>query len=46
MNRLGFDLEELPQLIVALKQYPYINPVAIFSHLAAADSNENLLKRR
>ena len=42
MHRLGFDPEELDKLVSTLSIYQdVIEPVAVFSHLAAADEPEN-----
>ena len=37
MHRVGFEPHHIHQLIEILKNNPYILPVSIFSHLAAAD---------
>lgn len=37
MHRLGFDKEDISELIDVLNQYPLIKVVSIFSHLAGAD---------
>lgn len=37
MHRLGFDEQDLPQLISLIKQYPQLKICSIFSHLAAAE---------
>lgn len=37
MHRLGFNKEDIKELISALKTYPEIKIQSIFSHLAAAD---------
>jgi alanine racemase len=37
MARLGFLPQELPAIFEALAQYPLLQPVGLFSHLAAAD---------
>lgn len=37
MNRLGFDLKEIPTLIRLLRDNPQIKVASIFSHLAASD---------
>jgi alanine racemase len=42
MHRLGFDPDDLDKLVTALSSYQdVIEPVAVFSHLAAADEPEN-----
>lgn len=37
MHRLGFRIEELPELIKLLNSQHYVRPASIFSHLATAD---------
>ena len=37
MHRLGFEKQDLPELIQLLKQNPNIHVASIFSHLAGAD---------
>ena len=37
MHRLGFIGEEIPELIERLKAHDEVEPVSVFSHLAAAD---------
>ena len=37
MHRLGFEKQDLPELIQRLKQNPNIHVASIFSHLAGAD---------
>jgi alanine racemase len=37
MHRLGFDENELPELIQKLKKHPFLIIESIFSHLAASD---------
>lgn len=37
MHRLGFEEQEVPQLIEKLKQYSFLQVKSIFSHLAASD---------
>lgn len=37
MHRLGFDQEDLPEVIVILKGNPSISIATVFSHLAGAD---------
>ena len=42
MHRLGFDENEIPELLELLKTNPFLRVESIFSHLAAAeDSNED-----
>lgn len=38
MNRLGFDLDDMPALIRLLKENPQVRVVSVFSHLAASES--------
>lgn len=38
MKRLGFELEELPQLLKLLKAHPAIKVQSVFSHLVASDN--------
>jgi Alr-MurF fusion protein len=40
MNRLGFDLSEIPQLCSQLKVMSNVKVMSVFSHLAAADAPE------
>ncbi|MDO5509693.1 MAG: bifunctional UDP-N-acetylmuramoyl-tripeptide:D-alanyl-D-alanine ligase/alanine racemase [Weeksellaceae bacterium] len=40
MNRLGFDNDEIPQLISHLKNNDAVEVVSIFSHLAESDNAE------
>jgi alanine racemase len=40
MHRLGFEEQDLPQLIQQLKTHPELTVATIFSHLAAADEEE------
>ncbi|MDO1445957.1 bifunctional UDP-N-acetylmuramoyl-tripeptide:D-alanyl-D-alanine ligase/alanine racemase [Rhodocytophaga aerolata] len=40
MHRLGFEEQDLPQLIQQLKIHPELTIATIFSHLAAADEEE------
>ena len=37
MHRLGFTLEQLPELIELLKRQDIVKPVSVFSHLSVAD---------
>ncbi len=37
MNRLGFDRNEIDNLMIELKSYPEIKVKSVFSHLASAD---------
>lgn len=37
MHRLGFDLQDIPQLIEFVKQNPQLHIASVFSHLAAAE---------
>ncbi len=37
MHRLGFDIEDIPQLVDCLKANPKIRVASVFSHLAAAE---------
>lgn len=39
MHRLGFEKEDLDQIVNILKDRPNINVVSIFSHLAGADNH-------
>lgn len=41
MHRLGFRLEELPQLVDMLQHQDNVSPASIFSHLATADDLES-----
>lgn len=41
MKRLGFDVDEIPNLINILKHYRYLKIKGIMSHLAAGDSPEH-----
>ncbi len=41
MKRLGFDISDLRQLIVRLKNYRHIKPVSVFSHLAASEDPQH-----
>lgn len=40
MNRLGFSIDEIPELIELLKNNPLIRIESIFSHLAASDESQ------
>ncbi len=40
MNRFGFNLEELPQIIEFLKENPFISPAGLMSHLSASEKDE------
>lgn len=40
MHRLGFDFKDLAEALDILTKHPNISIVSIFSHLAAADDNE------
>lgn len=47
MHRLGFDLQDLPQLIEVVKRNPKLHIASVFSHLAAAeDPAEDAFTRR
>ncbi len=41
MHRLGFDPEEIPELITSLKNTDTIKVVSVFSHLAASDEPQH-----
>ncbi len=41
MHRLGFEEDDLPALIQALKDHPQIQVTSVFSHLAGADESEH-----
>ncbi len=41
MHRLGFEKEDLPQLIKRLINSPYIKVVSAFSHLAASEDEQH-----
>jgi alanine racemase len=41
MKRLGFDISDLRQLMVRLKNYKQVQVVSVFSHLAASDEPEH-----
>ncbi len=41
MHRLGFDMEEIPKLLVLLEQSPFIKIESVFSHLAASDEEDH-----
>lgn len=40
MNRLGFTLDEIPALVVRLKENPLIYVQSVFSHLVGSDNPE------
>lgn len=40
MHRLGFEEQDLPQLIQILRAHPELRVSSVFSHLAAADEEE------
>ena len=40
MNRLGFEPEDIPQLIKRLKQQSAVIPRSVFSHLVGSDSTQ------
>ena len=40
MNRLGFDEQDLPKLLDWLRKHPSLHIVSAFTHLAAADMQE------
>lgn len=42
MRRLGFEPEEIPALVEALKKMPFVKAQSVFSHLAASDEPEHL----
>lgn len=48
MHRLGFRLEELPELAKLLGRQDYVRPVSVFSHLATADdlSDDSYARRQ
>jgi alanine racemase len=37
MHRLGFEEKDIPELLIKLKQYPFLKIKSIFSHLVASD---------
>ena len=41
MHRVGFAPEQLPQLLSSLQAYSHIQPLSVFSHLAAADETQH-----
>ncbi len=41
MNRLGFDLKQLPQLVEIINSEPLLKVLGVSSHLASADSNSD-----
>ncbi|MBL4593187.1 MAG: alanine racemase [Flavobacteriales bacterium] len=41
MHRLGFDEQEIPELLSILKEHPSLNIESVFSHLAATDEKEH-----
>ena len=41
MHRLGFDFEEIEQLMAVLVDYPNLKIASIFSHLSSADGREH-----
>lgn len=41
MHRLGFDIQELNDVIQRLRQLPQVRVASIFSHLAASESNKH-----
>lgn len=41
MHRLGFEMDEVPDLLKALKNYPFLRIESIFSHLAASEDKEH-----
>jgi alanine racemase len=41
MHRLGFNSDEVPELIQELKKHPNIKIEGVFSHLAASDQPEH-----
>ena len=41
MHRVGFAPEQLPQLLSSLQAYSHIQPLSVFSHLAAADEAQH-----
>jgi len=40
MHRLGFEKNEIPELIKKLKQYPFLQVKSIFSHMVASDESK------
>ena len=41
MRRLGFEPGEIEQLLLLLQEFPEMEPVSVFSHLAGADEAEH-----
>ena len=41
MHRVGFTSEQVPQLLSSLQTYSHIQPLSVFSHLAAADEAQH-----
>ena len=41
MNRLGFSINEIPELINQLKRYSFIKVKSVFSHLAGSENPEH-----
>ncbi len=41
MHRLGFDQEEIPELLSMLKENSFLKIESVFSHLAATDESEH-----
>ncbi|MFY8019844.1 MAG: bifunctional UDP-N-acetylmuramoyl-tripeptide:D-alanyl-D-alanine ligase/alanine racemase [Bacteroidia bacterium] len=41
MKRLGFNSEDIPELISLLKEYPQLRIKSVFTHLAASESTEH-----
>lgn len=37
MHRLGFDPNDIPQLLDLLKKFPWLKLISVFTHLAASD---------
>ncbi len=37
MHRLGFDTQDIPQLLKLLKKHPQLKIISVFTHLAATD---------
>lgn len=46
MNRQGFDVEELDEVVKILMKYPRIEVEGVFSHLADAENKDNSFTRK
>lgn len=44
MGRVGFQEDEIPELIEKLKNCKYVNAVGVFSHFSSSDSDEEYTK--